>query len=111
PLPGMAGRRFLDGRIDARVSPKIERIMVSRQFKITPGLIIIGQSKIASSHAKLQIGKLRINLGGFLVKSERLPIGARSLQINALLVNLVPCGFLIFIQANRMYRSERSTIL
>ncbi len=70
-LPGMTGCRILNGRIDPRVRPEVERVIIPCQFKIVPGLNIIGQSQFAVSPAKLQIGILRINLRGLLILGER----------------------------------------
>ena len=49
----MPRRRFPDGGIDARIRPKIQRIIISRPFKIRQGLNGIGQRQIAIAHPKL----------------------------------------------------------
>ena len=110
PLTGMTIRRLPDGRIDARVRPEIKRIIISRQFKFPPRLIIIGQSQITPSHSKLQVSEPRINLGGLLIEGKRLPIRTCRFLTNAFSHKTVPSRFLVCIQTqpHELKQTERN---
>ena len=93
------------------VSTKIERVIIPCPFKIFPGTIRVGQGQVAVSHAKLQICKVRVNAGCFLINGKRVTVQTSVFQLNTLLVYLIPGGFPVFFEIGRMLRRKRGTVL
>ena len=89
-LAGMGVRRIFYDLIDAGVRPKGERVIIPGQFKFAQGLRGIRQRKVTTSHAKLQLGVLRIDGRRPGILLQRRLIIPRGFESDASLVKAIP---------------------